>query len=61
MYRLKLYKYKNWVTVKKRCGKTEKTLEIGGVPGWILMCWNAILVLVLALALRVHLPGWLYL
>ena len=61
MYWLKLYKYKNWVKVKKRRGKTEKktekTLGIGGVSDWILLCWNAVLVLVLALALRVFLPG----
>jgi hypothetical protein len=59
MYRLKLYKYKNWVRVKKRHGKTEKTLGIGRVPGWILLCWNAVLVSVLVLALRVLLPGQL--
>jgi len=56
-YWLKLYKYKIELEFKKRRGKTEKTLGIGGVPGWILLCWNAVLVLVLTLALGVLLPG----
>jgi hypothetical protein len=41
--------------------ETEKALGIGGVLGWILLCWNAVLVLVLALALRALLPDRLYL
>ena len=49
---------KIWVRVKNGAEKLKKKkLGIGGVLGWIVLCLNAVLVLVLTLALRVLLPG----
>jgi hypothetical protein len=37
---LKLYKCKISLELENSKEKHRKTLEIGGVPGWILLCWN---------------------
>jgi hypothetical protein len=39
---LRLYKYAKLVLNWKTSLKNWKTLTIGGVPGWILLCWSVV-------------------